>query len=285
MRSPLAPALVALVACTAGEDPGPSPAADCKVLREGRVTLAVDVEPISQSRLTARFVEQTVSSRAPLCTTRTVGGCRVKECVRAQTVANTCLASEATTSAGSIDVKGGAKPPLTMTSDGKRAYAGFSSSGPRWAAGDAVDVTAAGADVPAFAASLVFPSRVELTGPADYVAKKDPIPVDWKNGLPLTWKPGVGRVWLHLSQGDPDLRKSTDIECEVDSASGAFTIPADALATLEGTRDTTSANATLDVAGRAQQQLVVGGYAVTVEALHREEPRRLVVALDGVPAK
>lgn len=277
--------LLALASCTSAEEPAPSAAADCKKLREGRVTLAVDVEPIAQSRLTARFVESTVSSRAPLCTTTKIGACTVKECVRAATVANTCVASEATTSAGSIDVKGGKNPPLTMTSDGKRAYAGFSSSGPRWAPGDTVDVTAAGADVAGFAASLVFPSRVELTGPADYVAKKDPIPVDWKAGLPLTWKPGVGTVWLHLSQGDAELRKSTDIECEAESASGAFTIPAEALATLEGTRDTRTANATLDVAGRGKKELVVGGYAVVVEALHREEPRRLVVALDGVPAK
>ncbi len=274
------------IGCSQAEEPpAPPVTVDCKKLYEGRVTLAVDAEPISQSRATATFVESTVSSRAPLCTKTTIGACVVTECVRAQTVANTCQASEASTSAGTIDVKGGSKPALTMTSDGKRSYAGFSSSGPRWVPGDMIDVTAAGAEVSGFGAALVFPSRVELTGPPDYVAKKDPIPVDWRAGLALTWKPGVGRVWLHLSQGDPELRKRTDIECETDNSAGTFTIPSEALATLEGTRDTKTANASLQVAGRARVELTVGTYHVIVEALYREEVRRLLVGLDGVPPK
>jgi hypothetical protein len=148
-----------------------------------------------------------------------------------------------------------------------------------------VSVNAAGSDVPAFDTKLTFPSRVEILGPPDYVAKKNPIPLDWKAGVPLTWKPGVGVVYLHLTQGDPELRKQTDIECEAESSAGAFTIPSETLAQLEGTRDTKSANATLEVAGRARVELTAGAFKVLVEALHKEEPRYLVLSLEGATPK
>lgn len=227
-----------------------------------------------------------VSSRAPQCTTRTIAGCTVTECVRADPAAGTqCAANEKITAAGAIGVSGGDKPALTLNSDSKRSYAGFSSAGPRWAPGTEIAVNAAGGEVPGFNTKIVFPSRVEILGPPDYVAKKNPITLDWKNGVPLQWKPGVGTVYLHLTQGDPELRKQTDIECETESGKGAFTLPPDALQQLEGTRDTNKANATLFVAGRARVELRAGDYKVLVEALHIEEPRQLLVALDGATPK
>jgi hypothetical protein len=205
--------------------------------------------------------------------------------VRAETSSTQCSAAEEATSAGPIGVSGGDKPALTMNSDGKRSYAGFSSAGVRWAPGTEVSVVAEGGEVPAFDAKLVFPSRVQITGPPDYVSKKDPIPLDWQKGVPLTWTPGVGLVYLHLTQGDPELRKQTDIECEAESSTGAYTIPPDTLAQLEGTRDSKTANATLEVAGRARVELNVGEFKVLVEALHKEEPRYLVLSLEGAVPK
>lgn len=258
----------------------------CQRTYTGRVTLAVDAEPVVMSRATAVFTDSTVSSQAPRCTVKTIAGCTVTECTRADPPTGlNCPEAIRTTGAGSISVSGGANPGLSMTSDAKRGYAGFSSGGPRWAPGDALAVSAAGGEVPAWDAKLTFPSRVEITGPADYVAKKNPIALDWKTGVPLTWKPGVGKVWFHLFQGDPELRKRTDIECEVESVTGAYTIPSDTLVTLEGARDTTKANATLEIAGRDRVETTVGDYALVVEAIFREEPRQLLLALDGVPAK
>jgi hypothetical protein len=248
------------------------------------VTVSVDAEPIVTSRLVASFTDTTVSSRAPKCTRSVVGACTVTECLANDVPGTTCASNVVQASAGSLTVEGGAMPSLSISSDGTRGYAGISAPGARWMPGDALHVSADGAVVASFDASLVFPSRVEITGPADYVAKKDPISLDWKNGVPLTWKPGVGKVWLHLSQGDVDLGRRTDIECEADSAAGAFTIPAEALQRLEGTT-TGVANAQLDVAGRDRVDLTVSGYAVTVEALHREEPRKLVVSLAGAPPR
>lgn len=271
---------------TSDENTTARPTDVCQRTYAGRVTLAIDAEPIEQSRATAAFTDTTVSSQAPRCTTRTVAGCTITECTRADPPAGlNCQELIRTTGAGSISVAGGASPSLSMTSDAKRGYAGFSSGGARWKPGDALTVTAASGEVPAFDAKLTFPSRVEITGPADYVAKKNPIALDWKTGVPLTWKPGVGRVWFHLYQGDPELRKRTDIECEADSAAGSYTIPSDTLVTLEGSHDTTKANATLDIAGRDRVELKAGDYPVVVEALYREEPRQLLLALDGVPAK
>ncbi len=238
------------------------------------------------SRATATFTDTTVSSQAPRCTVRVVAGCTITECTRAEPPTGlNCQEVIRTTGAGSISIVGGSSPALSMTSDAKRGYAGFSTGGPRWAPGDALTLTAAGGEVPGWSAKLVFPSRVEITGPAEYVAKKNPIALDWKTGVPLAWKPGAGRVWLHLFQGDPELRKRTDIECEADSAAGAYTIPSDTLVTLEGSRDTTKANATLEIAGRDRVQLSAGSYEVVVEAIFREEPRQLLLALDGVPTK
>lgn len=279
---------IALVAgcATSNEDTNARPTDVCQRTFTGRVTLAVDAEPVVQSRATATFTDTTVSSQAPRCTEKVVAGCTITECVRADPPPGlNCQELIRTTGAGSISLAGGANPSLSMTSDAKRGYAGFSTGGARWAPGDALTITAAGGEVPSFDAKLVFPSRVEITGPADYVAKKNPIALDWKTGVPLTWKPGVGRVWFHLFQGDPELRKRTDIECEADSAAGSYTIPSDTLIDLEGSRDTTKANATLEIAGRDRVSLTAGSYAVVVEAIFREEPRKLLLALDGVPAK
>jgi hypothetical protein len=276
-----------LISCAKEEAPTTvAPNDTCLREKRGKVSLIIDAEPIEQSRVTAKFAEITISSRAPKCTTRTIAGCTVTECVRADPAAGTACASlEQITAAGAIAVTGGDKPPLTLNSDSKRSYAGFSSAGPRWAPGTEITVDAAGGDVPAFNAKIVFPSRVEILGPPDYVAKKNPIPLDWKNGVPLQWKPGVGTVYLHLIQGDPELRKQTDIECEAESGKGTFTIPSDALQQLEGTRETNKANAVLEVAGRARVELMAGEHKVLVEALYREEPRQLLLALDGAIPK
>lgn len=282
-------ALVLLLCACAKPDesqPTVAPNDTCTHEKRGKVSLLVDAEPIEQSRVTARFAEYTLSSRAPKCTTRTLAGCTVTECVRADPAAGTaCAATEITAAAGAIAVTGGDKPGLTLNSDAKRSYAGFSAAGARWTPGTEVTVDAAGGQVAPFNAKIVFPSRVEILGPADYVAKKNPILLDWKNGVPLQWKPGVGTVYLHLTQGDPELRKQTDIECEAESSKGAYTIPSEALQQLEGTRETKTANAVLEVAGRARVELVAGEHKVLVEALHREEPRQLLLALDGAIPK
>lgn len=279
--------LVLLASCAKEEAPTTvAPNDTCLREQRGKVSLLVDAEPIEQSRITAKFAEITISSRAPRCTTRTIAGCTVTECVSADPAAGTACASlEQVTAAGAIGVSGGDKPSLTLNSDSKRSYAGFSAAGVRWAPGTEVSVAAAGGDVPAFNAKLIFPSRVEILGPPDYVAKKDPIALDWKNGVPLQWKPGVGTVYLHLTQGDPELRKQTDIECEAESSKGTFTIPSEALQQLEGTKETGKANALLEVAGRARVELMAGEHKVLVEALHREEPRKLLLALDGAVPK
>ncbi|MGZ3416911.1 MAG: hypothetical protein ACXWUG_02625 [Polyangiales bacterium] len=277
--------VLVLLGCSSQKSADTSQPADvCSHEHSGRVTISVEAEPVVTSRAVASFADTTVSSRAPKCTTTIIGACTVTECLSADPTNTTCQAATVTVSAGTIDISGGAMPALSMSSDSKRGYAGISASGERWMPGDALHVKAEGSDVPAFDADLVFPSRVEITGPADYVAKKDPIELDWKNGVPLTWKPGVGKVWLHLLQGDVELRKRTDIECEADSAAGAFTIPKEALQLLEGTTMTT-ANAELQVAGRSKVDVKVGDYSVTVEALHREEPRKLLVSIVGVPIK
>lgn len=280
----LALLVVTTLGCSSQKDADTSQPADvCTHEHAGRVTISIEAEPVVTSRAVAGFADTTVSGRAPKCTTTVVGACTVTECLTADPT-TTCEAASVTASAGSIDITGGSMPALSMSSDSKRGYAGISAAGARWMAGDALHVSAEGSDVPAFAADLVFPSRVEITGPADYVAKKNPIELDWKNGVPITWKPGVGKVWFHILQGDVELRKRTDIECEADSASGAFTIPKEALATLEGTTQTT-ANAELQIAGRSKVDLTSGAYAVTVEALHREEPRKLVVSIVGAGVK
>ena len=281
------PLVLCLVGCaTSNENPASKATDVCQGTTTGRVTLAVDAEPVVMSRATALFTDTTVSSQAPRCTVTTVAGCSVTECTRADPPAGlNCQELVRTTGAGSISIAGGANPGLSMSSDAKRGYAGFSSGGPRWAPGDALTLSAVGGEVAAWEAKLTFPSRVEITGPAEYVAKKVPIALDWKAGVPLTWKPGAGKVWFHLFQGDPELRKRTDIECEAESATGSYTIPSDTLVTLEGSKDTSKANATLEIAGRDRVQLTAGAYAVTVEALYREEPRQLLLALDGIPAK
>jgi hypothetical protein len=277
--------LVLLCGCATSSRESAQTPETCAHEHKGRVTVSVDQEPVLSSRVVATFADTEVSSRAPTCTVTTVGACTVTECQTENPAGTSCLAGARTTAAGTIGVSGGASPAIALSSDKTRGYAGVTSPGARWIAGDALHVDAAGGEVAAFAADLVFPSRVEITGPADYVAKKSPISLDWKSGIPLTWKPGTGKVWLHLIQGDVDVRKRTEIECEADAASGAFTMPPEALEHLEGTRMTDSANATLEIAGRAHVDITSGDYAISVEALSREEPRSLVVLLAGVPVK
>lgn len=75
--------LCAVGCATSNEDTTARPTDVCQRTYVGRVTLAVDAEPIVQSRATAVFTDTTASSQAPRCTTKTVAGCTVTECVRA----------------------------------------------------------------------------------------------------------------------------------------------------------------------------------------------------------
>lgn len=130
-------------------------------------------------------------------------------------------------SAGTITIDGGVHT-LSLSPDGNGKYAELdSSTEDLFSGGETITIKAAGDVVPAFSFSMIAPSGVDLTQPAE-PPNKGPLPVDRTADLTFSWSGGgSGDVIAVLT--DPS---ATRVTCTFASAPGKGTIPKAALASL-----------------------------------------------------
>ncbi|MBK6696043.1 MAG: hypothetical protein IPG50_28110 [Myxococcales bacterium] len=97
----------------------------------------------------------------PATTTKakTVGPCLV------ETIGSGDEPTETALSAGTVRITGGSKA-INIVPASDKTYEPVSGATPLWSGGETLEVSAQGQDVPAFATSLVAPSKLTVTAPA-----------------------------------------------------------------------------------------------------------------------
>ncbi len=135
-------------------------------------------------------------------------------------------------SAGPITVSGGASTLVStpMSSIFGSLYPNYMSLQALWSGGEAITVSAAGADVPAFSTTLMAPRAVAVTAPV------------WPDGGPMTlprdqdltvrWS-GISDGWVEIGlDGGSSLSRAVSISCRFSPSSGQGVVPAALLAQL-----------------------------------------------------
>jgi len=187
------------------------------------------------------------------CTTQEFGACRVVTC----TPNNNVPTPEP--SAGTISLSDGKAINFTLTATPGDDYTLPSNSGVSVSGGEAVTVTASGATVPAFTATVAVPKVITINSPTldgsgvasaprgtDLVLTFDNRAADGETGTQLT-------IQSTASVGSPN------IYCELPTETGSATIPAAALSQL-------SPSTTLLLITTRTKQVQAGDYTVSVIA-------------------
>ena len=134
-----------------------------------------------------RFQRSTPARESIACQRRTVGSCEVVAC---RNVGIDFVNGEpacGSTSAGSVLVTRGAQALPAVESSGRLTLTGD------LAAGESFGVRTTGGDVPAFAATVRLPARVEVRGP-EALLRNGTVMVGQAEGVAVTWAPTTGRV-------------------------------------------------------------------------------------------
>jgi hypothetical protein len=145
------------------------------------------------------------------------------------------LTAPPTVSAGTITITGlvPGDDPLTLLptpTDGGVGGVGYVSANglpvtPIFQAGAPLSVSAAGADVPPFAAQLVAPTDVNLVSPPAGST------IDTSTDLPIAWSGGATEEFITIEFGS---NASGDVLCFFDSTLQTAVVPKEALAPLAG---------------------------------------------------
>ncbi len=117
-------------------------------------------------------------------------------------------------SAGTITYTG-LEVPLMLTPSASNAYAG-DAKGRSFDAGEAITITASGAEVPPFTSALVAPARVHTDAPSSIARGAD---------TTITWTPDGRAAQFRIFV----LGSSGILDCGFDATSGVATVPASAL--------------------------------------------------------
>jgi hypothetical protein len=229
--------------------PGCGPGADGGGLPEaGSVTIFYETTSTGWTGgVSASFSRTTGGS----CTQRTVGPCSVARCDY-----NGGAPRTTNLSAGAITITGGMPGTITFSplSDGSYDYSGTYS----FAAGETLDVSAAGGTVPAFTASVTFPTAITVTAPTTGT-------IDRSQDLAIAWTGGDASVLAKIQEGTSD--RGVLIQCVFDASAGSGTIPAGALSDLEAVALGSGGNeGDLSVDSVSIQKVSPGGLPVTVTA-------------------
>jgi hypothetical protein len=130
-------------------------------------------------------------------------------------------------SAGVVTIQGGTGADVVLTPDPFGVYPLFSVAPARWHAGDLLQITATGGDVPAFSATLSLLTPLVLISP-DPVGNTATV-IDRTKGVTVTWVPTTETVsvgaYIQPSNGDTwDQIQGT---CEFPGGAGTATLPAE----------------------------------------------------------
>src|SRR5579859_942449 len=241
-----------------GSAPAPSVAAG---FRLGHVEVdSAAAAPTSPATYQAYFLDVT----DPACALRIVGSCSVVRCA----IAPDGRRPECGwMSAGPIRLSWGRGGNTAVDLPGVQntyEYQG-ATLGP-FQPGDVLTFTAAGGEVPAFGASVIFPEPIEDASAGA---------IDPNSDYGVTWTGArSSRVRVAIQQSDPD--REVQVLCTFESAAEAGTVPAAALADLSATTEG-GADARLGIAAVGEAQLRAGDYPVTVFAAQQTDLRTVPV--------
>lgn len=158
---------------------------------------------------------------AAACTrTQVSGPCDVLQC--------DFQATPAQVSAGAITFTG-ALQPITLTPGANQAYPQLVVMQPLFTGGSTVTMSAAGAAVPAFTASLTMPAKATITSPFEPSAGSPYLMIDRTRDFTATWT-GGGDQRLQVALDGPSA--TSRLICRFDASAGRGTIPASTLALL-----------------------------------------------------
>jgi hypothetical protein len=158
-------------------------------------------------------------------------------------------------SAGDITISYPSGTPLILAPlPGDVIYPSVTIPGVLGAAGQRVDVVAAGADVPAFRASLVIPAPLQLTGdPAAVLVPGMPVVVRWK---PST--EGDVEATAHYRFA-PDMHWTDGtVTCTVPASAGTMTVPTPSFFSVQ-------ADTKLRIRRLTSTVVPAGGFKVTLQ--------------------
>jgi hypothetical protein len=164
-------------------------------------------------------------------------------------------------SAGDITIRGGMPDPVSLVPARDAIYAGFNGNLPLFTAGKVLRVSAAGADVPGFATTVVAPATPVVTAPVLQVMNdKYALTIDRTRDLPVTWRNVTDEVVaVGLTAGD--VAKPRFLSCRASGRAGGLVVPAAALQLLD------AGNGYLAVEAGNLTTVTAGRYLVNVGAV------------------
>jgi hypothetical protein len=189
------------------------------------IVMNVENEPYFQTLLVAAYTPESCLSDTPTAT------CYVSP---------SCPKPAMEASAGTITVTG--KTPVTLTPKDDKSYQTQVLTERLADPGQTVQISAAGADVPAHSATVTMPEAMQLTMPNGSA----PLLIDRSQDLPLTWSPSnASSVYLFLGAYATDNTLLQSIVCTFDDRAGTGSIPSALLQGLPPTSDGSTAFLTL----------------------------------------
>jgi hypothetical protein len=163
--------------------------------------------PVVDGAVSASFVA------VPACTSQTAGPCEYKK----------CSAATASKNAGPITIAG-LRAPVTLTL-GPTMYTQYNAMAALFEGGEHATVSAPGAELEAFSATLTTPKRPTMTSPITAVT--DTLAIPRTHDFTATWVATTSPIVVEVIGSD-----GGSLRCLYDGAAGSGTIPASALALL-----------------------------------------------------
>jgi hypothetical protein len=201
---------------------------------------AVDTSmPIMGGGVSVQFTLNAVSS----CTDSVVGSCDVYVC---QAPAPTTYAS-----GGTVTISG-LSQAVTMAPSVGKTYTPYTAQQALYAGGETINISAPGADAPAFTVAVTTPTRATITSPAKPAGGA--LIIDRTQDLVASWTGGgAGKVYLYVTG---PATSSSNIVCRFEASAGTGSIPSAALAMLPaGMGSFTSTSVSVDTVDKGDWRI------------------------------
>lgn len=259
---PLAPAADAAASADGGAGDGAAPPAD--LMQAGPITFSrfglIEARafssgiPVDRYGSTAMAQIYDLSLRGESCTRTVTNGCLLTGCSSAL--------RPPPQNAGQIRLEGGQVGVTLSFSAGQ--YLTYSMDGVNnWPVGAPITISAPGAEVPGFSATVAMPARVVVTVPERPAAGVNLL-LQRTADLTLTWEGGgQGALWFVVTVGAQVL------ECAYPASAGRGVVPAGALGMLP------AASGTLTMFTADSREVTAGSHLLRTRAAHA------AVARDG----
>jgi hypothetical protein len=215
-----------------------------------------------QGSVSAVFVHESVDPYFG-CSKKTFGSCSVRfDCKPVLTQPPDDLGLQPYASAGKITVGGlmvmGMAMPVELTVMDMGMFAGqyntFQTFMPMFAGGEALTVSAAGGEVPAFSGQVTAPAQPTVTAPA---MPNGTATISRSKDLSFTWTGGSGQLHFVMTV-QPAMGAPSGLDCSWGVGDGSGTIPAAALQMMPAG----SGQGTLSVASTSS--LMAGSWTVQI---------------------